>query len=244
MRIHRPKINVPALTLPQRQAFAALLDSEFGISTLQQHEMAGALAAEVARDAFLKGICQDKGVVVLVGKGFKAGAALVCARRLHGWGARVRLWHCEIPLQPTAFTRVHLHSLQRMGAIAIENPTHKAHLVLDGLLDLGEDARSQVKAGEMIGWANTQLAPVLALDLPSGIHPEVGAGMHAPVLRASATIAMGLPMKGLLEERARPYVGEIYLADLGAPSTLWAAPGLGGMDVGGLFSESPLLKLR
>jgi hydroxyethylthiazole kinase-like uncharacterized protein yjeF len=243
MRFPRPSLLPPTLNFAQRRTLDDLLLREFGISALQQQEIIGAAAAELAREAYLKGNCRDKGVVVLAGNGPKGGMALACARRLHAWGARVRVCHVDVPPKPSAFTESQLHSLQRMGVIAVENPAQGAILVIDGLLDLGESAQAHARAAELISWANQQIHPVISIDLPSGLHPDSGAGIHAPVVRASSTLAVALPLQGLFTEKARPMVGEIYLADLGVPRTAWAAPRL-GIELGWPFAESGILKLR
>lgn len=243
-RITKTGQEVPQLSGSQKELLYKLLSAEFGISGLQQMEMAAMMAAELARSLFLKGNAKEKPVIVLAGRGFKAGVALTAARRLHGWGAKVRVWHADLPPVPTEFTGAALGSIQRMGILSVENPKSSPALVLDGLLEAGQDARKYPFAAEMIFWANTQIAPVLSIDLPSGIHPDSGAPLHAPVMRANATLAFGLPYQGIFTERARPHVGEIYLSDIGAPAAVWSAPGMGGADPTGIFAESPLLRLR
>jgi NAD(P)H-hydrate epimerase len=90
----------------------------------------------------------------------------------------------------------------------------EASLVLDGVLGanarLPLDARAAVLADAM----NASGAPVLALDVPTGLDPATGeADPH--VVRAVATIALGRPKLGCFLERGRDASGAIWCAPIG-----------------------------
>lgn len=97
-------------------------------------------------------------------------------------------------------------------------------------------------AADLICWANNQEAPVLALDVPSGLDTATGAPFDTAI-RASATLTLALPKEGLRAPGPEPYVGELYLADIGVPPSLYGRPGL-GIEVDPLFAESDILRLR
>ena len=90
----------------------------------------------------------------------------------------------------------------------------EAGLVLDGLLGanarlpLDRDTAASVAAIDASG------APVLAIDLPTGIDPSSGAVGDAAV-RATATIALGAPKLGCFLEPARSFVGDLWCDALG-----------------------------
>jgi len=91
----------------------------------------------------------------------------------------------------------------------------------------------------MIRLANGSDAPVLALDVPSGI----GTGTaHEPSINAAATMTLDLPKEGLRSEAARGKVGELYLADIGVPPSLYEHPPL-SLDVGPVFARGDILRL-
>ena len=71
----------------------------------------------------------------------------------------------------------------------------------------------------MIDRINAQAAPVIALDVPSGLDATTGEAA-VPCVRAAATMTLALPKTGLLVPTARPYVGDLYLADIGVPPAL------------------------
>jgi hydroxyethylthiazole kinase-like uncharacterized protein yjeF len=89
-----------------------------------------------------------------------------------------------------------------------------AALVLDGIL--GANARLPLDAAgaalcAMIAAAG---APVLALDVPTGVEPSTGA-LDPHAVHAAATIALGAPKRGTLLEGGRDAAGELWCAPIG-----------------------------
>jgi NAD(P)H-hydrate epimerase len=93
-------------------------------------------------------------------------------------------------------------------------------------------------AASMIRWANEAPAPTLALDTPSGLDPDSGE-VFDPTIQATATLSLALPKQGF--QSRREYVGELYLADISVPPTLYRTLGL---EVGPLFAESDIIRLE
>jgi len=194
---------------------------------------------------FFDGDPRGKTVVVLAGTGGNGGGALVCARRLHTWGAHVQI---ILTHPPANFTPVPAHQLdivQRMnipvaeaGALAqVQSP----ELIMDGLIGYRLKGAPLGTVADLIRWANAQAAPILALDVPSGVDGTSGT-VFDPAIRATATMTLALPKAGLRAPGARAQVGELYLADIGVPPTLYAEPAL-SLHVGALFAESEILRL-
>src|SRR5690606_235104 len=63
-------------------------------------------------------------------------------------------------------------------------------------------------------------APVLAIDLPSGLNADTGAVMGA-VVRAEVTVTFVGLKAGLFTGEGRAAAGEIVFSDLGAPADLY-----------------------
>lgn len=91
-------------------------------------------------------------------------------------------------------------------------------LIIDGIIGYNLQGSPRGNAAAMIKWANVQSAPVLALDVPSGLDAETGE-IHLPVIKATATLTLALPKIGL-KSSASDVVGELYLADIGVPPVL------------------------
>lgn len=235
---------IPALTRAQMIEVDRAMVEDYGILLLQMMEHAGRHLAHLARTRLLDGDPRGKRVIVLAGTGGNGGGALVAARRLHMWGAQVVL---ALTKEMSAFSEVPAHQLatvlrlglQVVGADQVAR-LGPADLVLDGVIGYSLSGPPRGAAAELIRWANGQAAPILALDTPSGLDAGSGA-IHNPAVRAAATLTLALPRAGLLTAEAAPYVGELYLADIGVPPQLYAGLGL---EVGPLFAQDEILRLR
>jgi NAD(P)H-hydrate epimerase len=62
-----------------------------------------------------------------------------------------------------------------------------------------------------------------------------------PTVRADATMTLALPKVGLMGKSARPFVGELYLADISIPPGLYRQMGL---EVGNIFDRDTIVKIR
>jgi NAD(P)H-hydrate epimerase len=63
---------------------------------------------------------------------------------------------------------------------------------------------------------NDSGAPVVALDVPSGLDADTGR-IEGPCVRAVITVAMGLPKLGMAVYPGAAHCGEVVVADLGIP---------------------------
>ncbi|MBN1249587.1 MAG: NAD(P)H-hydrate epimerase [Anaerolineae bacterium] len=220
-----------------------LMIEDYEIGLVQMMENAGHHLAALARDRFLSGFPTGKTVSVLAGRGGNGGGALVAARHLANWGADVTV---RLSRAPDTFSGVPAHQLtilQRMGLTiqGADVPTGPPapSLILDGLIGYSLSGPPRGAEAGLIAWANAQPGPILALDTPSGLDITTGEAL-GPTIRAAATLTLALPKRGLLVDKAQPYVGELYLADISVPPALYAVLGL---SVDCLFSHSPILHL-
>jgi NAD(P)H-hydrate epimerase len=65
--------------------------------------------------------------------------------------------------------------------------------------------------------------------------------VSTPAIRACTTLILDLPKRGVIAPVARANAGELYLADLGIPATVFERLGI---RAGGVFSEGPIVRLR
>jgi NAD(P)H-hydrate epimerase len=88
-------------------------------------------------------------------------------------------------------------------------------LVLDGLFGIGLNRPLDEAWRRFIQRVNEAHLPVLAVDLPSGLHADSGEPQGAAI-QASVTLTLGAPKLGLLRTTAAQFVGRLELAaDLG-----------------------------
>jgi NAD(P)H-hydrate epimerase len=167
----------------------------------------------------------------------------VCARRLHTWGAHVQIFLTHPARDYTPVPAHQLESVQRMQVSVAEaeavNQVEEPELIIDGLIGYRLKGAPHGTVADLIRWANMQAAPILALDIPSGVDGTSGA-VFDPAIRATATMTLALPKAGLFAPDAQ--VGELYLADIGVPPSLYGEPAL-SLHVGALFAESEILRL-
>ena len=238
--------EVPYLTTEQMVEVDRAMMEDFKIELIQMMENAGRNLAHLARIRFFDGDPSGKRVVVLAGTGGNGGGALVCARRLHNYGAQVSV----LVTRPDAnFTPIPVHQLdilhhmkvpvsQAVAVTAVDTPD----LIVDGIIGYSLQGAPRGTARDLIQWANEQGAPILALDVPSGVDTTSGT-VFDPAIKATATMALALPKEGLRAPGVEAQVGELYLADISVPPALYAEPAL-ALEVGNLFAESDIIRLR
>jgi NAD(P)H-hydrate epimerase len=90
--------------------------------------------------------------------------------------------------------------------------------------------------------AMSQRAPILSLDVPSGIDAGTGT-VYEPAIRATATMTLALRKRGLGLPGTEMLVGELYLADISVPPELYASPAL-NVSVGPIFDRADVIRLR
>jgi NAD(P)H-hydrate epimerase len=219
---------------------------DFRIELIQMMENAGRNLAHLARTRFLGGDPRGKRVIALAGSGGNGGGALVAARRLHNWGASVTVGLAQSASSMTHVPAHQLDILEQMGVTIVETRSvaglAPADVVLDGLIGYSLKGAPQGAAAELIQWANSQSAPILALDVPSGVDATTGT-VFDPAIRATATMTLALPKKGLDGAAMASHVGELYLADISVPPGLYARPPL-NIQIEPLFACEEVVRLR
>jgi NAD(P)H-hydrate epimerase len=234
---------VPTVTTDQMREVDRLMVEEFHISLLQMMENAGHNLALLAR-RMLDSDIVDRPIVVLAGRGNNGGGGLVAARHLLNWGAYVQVV-CSYP--PEAYTGVpanQLAALQEMGAPLAwaedgwELPP--ADLIIDAVIGYGLRGDPRGPARNLVQLANSSAAPILSLDVPSGVD-TTGGRAYTPHIQAAATLTLALPKRGFLSPGARSACGELYLADISVPPMLYSRLGI---ETPVLFARDTIVHLN
>jgi NAD(P)H-hydrate epimerase len=216
------------LTTAQVQEVARLMVQEYQIDPLQMLENAGRSLAELARE-LLDGEIIDRPIVVLAGRGSNGGGGLAAARHLINWGAWVQIVCSYPPADYAGAAARQLAALQAMGAALAwaedgwELPP--CDLLIDAVIGCGLRGNPRGPARSLLALANSNAAPILSLDTPSGV--DTGAGeVFTPHVQAAATLTLALPKAGFREAAAAAACGDLYLADIGVPPALYEQMGL------------------
>ena len=108
--------------------------------------------------------------------------------------------------------RIALEVLRAAGRAAEEGT--RGDVLLDALFGTGFRGEPRPDAAQLIEELNAAGAPVIAVDLPSGVNADTGETAGAAV-RAAATVTMHGRKVGLEVAPGRFYAGEVVVADIG-----------------------------
>ena len=241
--------TIPTLSSQQSREIFRLMIEEYGLGQSVMLENVGRSLTGLVR-RLIGGNLNGQLITILAGAGHCGAAGLVAARYLTTAGAEVSIILSRPPdmLGPTA---THQHRmLTRMGQVAyhqipalrLSATLRRSVLVLDTLIGGGLHGWPTGSEAFLLQAVRQTGRPVLALDLPSGL-PADGEKPPRPelVIQAKTTLALALPRLAHAQPANFPYIGELYLADIGVPPHLYARLGL---MVGSLFGASDLILLR
>lgn len=175
-------------------------------------ERAGLAAAALARDLSAG---TGKPVVVLAGPGNNGGDALVLARHLKRWWFDVAVMFTGEAEKLSADAAEAFQEWRAAGGeVTSELPrTRDPGLIVDGLFGIGLKRDLTHRYAELVGWINAAHAPVLALDVPSGLESDSGRVLGCAV-RASHTMTFIGLKSGLLTLDGPDHAGVLHLATL------------------------------
>ena len=231
--------DAPGATAAQMAEADRIASEELGIALEVLMENASRQIAAAAR-VFLDGVAGRR-IAALVGTGNNGGDALGALRHLSGWGADV----AAVLVGPADRLRTlarHQHDiLAKIGVPLSVGPGDLtgAALLVDGLLGYSVEGAPRPDVADLVRAANASRAPILAVDLPSGMHPDTGEPLGLTI-RAALTVTLALPKQGLLHTRSRALVGELLLADIGIPAVAFARQGI---ETRGLFDGGDLVRI-
>lgn len=201
---------------------------EFAIPTLLLMEAAGRAVAHVTERVARAALP----VAVVCGGGNNGGDGFVATRFLINRGFPVHLYLVGRldRMAPDSAAGVNLTILRRMNVPtfhildAAESPNltrqlERAAVIIDALLGVGLQSPLRPLQQAVIEAINRANRPVVAVDIPSGLHADTGKPMPVAV-EADTTVTFVAPKKGLATEEGASFAGKIVVADIGVPRTL------------------------
>ncbi len=240
--------SVPSVTTEQMREVDRLMIEEYGIVLLQMMENAGRSLARLA--ASLTAGTPGRSVLVLAGTGNNGGGGLVAARHLINMGSDVRILLSgpleelvDVPAQQASILHsmgVELLEAKAMAPEPLQRAFAEADLIIDALIGYSLAGAPRGQAASLIELANASGRPIVSLDVPSGV--DAGSGkVYEPSIKATATMTLALPKTGLGGSDVRARLGDLYLADLSVPPSLYRRLGL---EVEPLFAEDAVVLLQ
>ncbi len=212
-------------------------------------EHAGQKAGELlltSLGAQLTGASLDQATVtVLAGTGHKGASALSLARELtqNQVAVIVVLARKKTDYEGVAKTLIDWleKNAKKVYSGYNERAFDQAQLIVDGLLAGGLEGNPRASVSLLIKGANFSMKPTVAMDLPTGLHATTG--IRSPVvIKADATLVVGLPKRGMLGETNRSLCGRVFLLDSGVDFRHWSA--VVGSPVGSPFNGKPAIELQ
>jgi len=200
----------------------------YGIVELALMESAGhrvaASAVQLLKTADKKSIC------VLAGSGNNGGDALVAARYLSNFGARIKTFLIGNKDHRTESLNAQIKVLRGMGIEIQELESDRAwerlkvtlrfsDLIIDGVLGTGFSGALRPSILRLVRLINPLNKTIVSIDVPSGVEADTGQVSEAAI-NATCTVALGLPKIGHFICPGAEHTGKLIVDDIGIPAKL------------------------
>jgi ADP-dependent NAD(P)H-hydrate dehydratase / NAD(P)H-hydrate epimerase len=189
-----------------------------GITELDLMARAGQALFDAIRDHFP----QARRWLICCGVGNNGGDGQVLACLAQEVGIAVEVIQLGDPERLRGAAQVQFTRARQAGIPQhpFQEPLPKADLIVDGLLGIGLDRAVSGPWLAAIEAINRHPAPVVAIDIPSGLHADSGRALGAAV-RAQLTVSFIGLKQGLLTADGPEYCGRIRFARLAVPDNIF-----------------------
>jgi ADP-dependent NAD(P)H-hydrate dehydratase / NAD(P)H-hydrate epimerase len=184
-------------------------------------------------------------VGLLVGPGHNGADALVLGRELLLEGREVWAW---LPKPGKDLTQAHQSYFEHLGGHVVTDISALADctLLVDGIFGFGLERSPEGVYAEAIARANAHRAPIVSVDIPSGLHTDTGKALGVTI-KAQRTFCLGLWKRGLLQDQALEYTGISELIDIGftqgcIQNVLGSTPLVQTLDAAAAYAMLPLTR--
>ncbi len=166
---------------------------------------------------------KDKNVLVLCGKGNNGGDGFVVSRHLRNMGTQVTtiVFGRKDKIKGDAKTNLDIYEKVGGEVLWETTPEHIGNLasidlIVDALLGTGVQGPLKSPLDEIVHLINRAHCPVVAIDLPTGMHADTGQ-IYGECVNATVTVTMAHPKMGLLFYPGKKHAGDVVVADIGIP---------------------------
>jgi NAD(P)H-hydrate epimerase len=199
---------------------------EYGVPGVVLMENAGKGCADLLRALGVRGP-----VVICCGKGNNGGDGFVIARHLDNVQVAVRVLLFARAPDLAGDAAIHYEIIAKSGlpivSLGTEPLDHErlvselatAEWIVDALFGTGLSGPVRAPFDEIITGINSSRAPVLAVDIPSGLDCDTGQPLGAAV-RADHTATFVALKKGFANPAAQEWLGKVHVIHIGIPRAL------------------------
>ncbi|AKJ41022.1 bifunctional NAD(P)H-hydrate repair enzyme [Pragia fontium] len=184
-----------------------------GVSLYQLMERAGEAAFLLCRKQYP----DARRWLILCGHGNNGGDGYVIARYARQYGIEVTIIGCgDENTLPAEARQARENWINNYGTVLPHDVRwpENCDLIVDGLLGTGIQSAPKQPYSDLIKMANHYGAPIVALDIPSGLNANTGIAC-GEVIQAAQTLTFVALKPGLLTGQARDVIGELYYNALG-----------------------------
>ncbi len=181
-------------------------------------------AAEAALAMLVRSWHDARRTAIMCGAGNNAGDGYVLARLARAAGLQVTVFALSDPARlggDAARAYADFHGAGGTVSDFDAQALGDADVLVDGLLGTGLDRRVEGPYAACIAALNAAARPVLALDIPSGLHADSGAVMGLAVHATRTLTFVGLKT-GLYLGAGPDHVGAVEFAGLGVPESAYS----------------------
>lgn len=220
---------IPVLSRAQVRAYDAHAIEERRVPGVVLMENAGRGAAEVILARLVEAGSPPAAarVVVVAGAGNNGGDGFVVARHLAARDVPVSVLLAGRADRIAGDARLHHDAWVELGGACTPLPGGTARsmidaeladatLIVDALFGTGLDRAIEGTHADVVAAMNDAAAPIVALDLPSGLDADTGAVLGAAV-SAAATVTFAHRKLGLVTPAGAERAGVVHVAGLGLP---------------------------
>ncbi len=193
------KFCVPSLVLMERAALAVVNETE-----------------DLSKEIYSPKAKKDIHIIAVCGSGNNGGDGLACARILFTKGYRCTVLFAGNMDHLTKSSRAQMDAVNAYQ-IPVTTDTScllEADIIIDAVFGIGLNRPLSQHYINLIGLMNASAAPVIAVDIPSGINADTGALFGAAV-QCERTVTFNFSKLGHVFFPGAQYTGKLITADVG-----------------------------
>jgi NAD(P)H-hydrate epimerase len=215
------------MTLPEA-LYSAAQARQLDQIAIEHHSIAGYTLMQRAGEAAFRVLRRHwpraRRIMVVCGPGNNGGDGYVVARLAHSAGLQVQVLALADPMRLRGDAYTAREAAQSAG-VTIQGfeaaRLRDSEVIVDALFGTGLERDVENEWREAIEAINAALGtPVLAIDIPSGLHADAGRVLGVAV-RAQVTVTFIGLKTGLFTGHGRDYSGELVFDNLGVPAEVY-----------------------
>ncbi len=179
--------------------------------------------------------------LVVSGGGNNGGDGFVIARELRRAGAEVAVLATKDEYKGDPATNLEVLRNLNVRFIAPDElgaELEASDLVVDALLGTGFSGEVREKEAALIRRINDSAAPVVSVDMPSGVDGSTGE-VQGEAIEADLTVCAHAAKVGCVVSPGMEYAGEVAVVEIGVPPEADVEPSVSWVDAGSLLGEVP-----